>query len=172
MTIAEKILTVRKNASLSQEEFAFRIGVSKQTVFKWENGLVCPKLDKLVRICEEFGLPIDYFTADAACETTKQSSDGIVGTNKNHSELKTGKNVRHAVMSLFLGFCFLVSAALSVILAFSLFPKKDALTTVVIIDTEIGILIAFLISSAVTLTLLAFAIVMLFRWRSEDNRQR
>lgn len=39
MTLSEKILYYRKSASLSQEELAARVGVSRQAVSKWETGV-------------------------------------------------------------------------------------------------------------------------------------
>ena len=39
MTLSEKILSYRKSASLSQEELAARVGVSRQAVSKWETGV-------------------------------------------------------------------------------------------------------------------------------------
>ena len=38
MTLHEKILYYRKQARLSQEELAARVGVSRQAVSKWELG--------------------------------------------------------------------------------------------------------------------------------------
>ena len=60
MTIAERILKLRKDAGLSQEAFAEKLGVSRQSVSKWESGNVMPDLDKVVAMCELFGISTDY----------------------------------------------------------------------------------------------------------------
>ena len=44
---------------MSQEEFAFRINVSRQTVYFWENGKVIPDTSKLLLICKEFNIDIN-----------------------------------------------------------------------------------------------------------------
>lgn len=54
--LAEKITLVRKQRGLSQEEFANRLGVSRQTVSQWELGEVIPKTSRLVKICKEFNI--------------------------------------------------------------------------------------------------------------------
>jgi transcriptional regulator with XRE-family HTH domain len=57
--IGARILEYRKAANMSQEEFASRIGVSRQAVSKWELDKASPDLDKLVDICEVLGITLD-----------------------------------------------------------------------------------------------------------------
>lgn len=52
MDIGYNISKYRKLNNLSQEEFAFRINVSKQTVYKWESGISIPNCDKVYVICK------------------------------------------------------------------------------------------------------------------------
>lgn len=54
--IGDKIYNFRKERGLSQEEFANRIGVSRQIVSKWESNQSVPLVDKLKRISEEFDI--------------------------------------------------------------------------------------------------------------------
>ena len=39
MTLGEKIISLRKQRGLSQEELAITLGVSRQAVSKWESGV-------------------------------------------------------------------------------------------------------------------------------------
>ena len=57
--IGSRILEYRKKLNMSQEEFANKIGVSRQAVSKWELDKAYPDLDKLVDICEMFDLSLD-----------------------------------------------------------------------------------------------------------------
>ncbi|WP_203227766.1 helix-turn-helix domain-containing protein [Calorimonas adulescens] len=59
MNIAEELLKIRKNNNLSQDEFAEKIGVSRQAVSRWEMGISAPSIDTLVKISERFGVSID-----------------------------------------------------------------------------------------------------------------
>lgn len=66
MTLAEKIYTCRKKAGLSQEALAEKLGVSRQSVSKWENGDASPELDKLLLLAKVFGVTTDWLlTPDA-----------------------------------------------------------------------------------------------------------
>ncbi len=60
MNIGEKILELRKIKNISQEELALQLGVSRQSVSKWESGNVMPDLDKVVAMSGIFGVTTDY----------------------------------------------------------------------------------------------------------------
>lgn len=60
MTIGEKILNMRKARSWSQEELADRAGVSRQAVSRWESGSAKPDADKIIVLCDLFGISADY----------------------------------------------------------------------------------------------------------------
>ena len=52
MDLANKLLELRKKKGLSQEEVADALGVSRQTVSKWETGMSTPDFDKIQPLCE------------------------------------------------------------------------------------------------------------------------
>ena len=56
MTIGERLLNLRKEKNISQEELADILGVSRQTISKWELDQTTPDFDKLVPLCEYFGI--------------------------------------------------------------------------------------------------------------------
>jgi len=59
LTFAEKLQTFRKNAGLSQEELAGRLGVSRQSVSKWELNQAYPETGKLIELSRLFGITVD-----------------------------------------------------------------------------------------------------------------
>ncbi len=60
MAISDKILNLRKERGLSQEAFAEMLGVSRQSVSRWESGAVVPDIDKIILLSELFGVSTDY----------------------------------------------------------------------------------------------------------------
>ncbi len=54
--LGKKIKEIRKKEGMSQEEFAFQIDVSRQTVYFWENGKAFPDSKKILIICEKFNI--------------------------------------------------------------------------------------------------------------------
>lgn len=59
MTLGENIVRLRTAMDLSQEALADRLGVSRQSVSKWETDASVPELDKLIRLGEVFGVSLD-----------------------------------------------------------------------------------------------------------------
>ena len=49
---SEKLYELRKNKKMSQEELAEKIGVSRQSVYAWENGKSIPDIENLSKLCQ------------------------------------------------------------------------------------------------------------------------
>ena len=64
MILADKIISLRKKAGWSQEELASRLGVTRQSVSKWEGAQSVPDLDKVVQLSRLFGVSTDYLLKD------------------------------------------------------------------------------------------------------------
>ena len=57
--ISMRIRELRKQAKLSQEMMAEKIGVSRQAITKWETGLGVPDIENLIAIADLFKLSLD-----------------------------------------------------------------------------------------------------------------
>ena len=64
MTIGEKIFNLRTSAEISQEQLAERISVSRQSISKWEMDQALPQIDKVLQLCEIFGISTDELLYD------------------------------------------------------------------------------------------------------------
>lgn len=64
MTIGEKIAKLRTALDISQEQLAERISVSRQAVSKWEMDQSLPQIDKVLLLCELFGVSADALLRD------------------------------------------------------------------------------------------------------------
>ena len=60
MILADKIVSLRKKADWSQEELAEKLGVTRQSVSKWEGAQSVPDMDKVVTMSRLFGVTTDY----------------------------------------------------------------------------------------------------------------
>ena len=59
MNIGTKIIEIRKQKNMTQEDFAKIFHVTRQTVSNWENGKSYPDLQTLVQISNEFNVSLD-----------------------------------------------------------------------------------------------------------------
>lgn len=79
MTIGEKILNLRKARGWSQEELAEHIGVTRQAVSRWESDAAKPDADKIIAVCDLFGVSADYLLRDIAAG---QERDTVTAATK------------------------------------------------------------------------------------------
>ena len=59
MNLKDNLKKIRKDNNLSQEDLAEKLGVTRQAVSKWEQGLAYPEMDKVLQLCNMFNLNID-----------------------------------------------------------------------------------------------------------------
>ena len=64
MILADKIIYLRKKAGWSQEELAEKMGVSRQSISKWEGALSVPDMNRILKLSELFDVSTDYLLRD------------------------------------------------------------------------------------------------------------
>lgn len=60
MNLGERIISLRKERSISQTELARRLNVSRQAVSKWEQGTSSPDTAKLIQLAEILETEVEY----------------------------------------------------------------------------------------------------------------
>ena len=65
MILADKIIDLRKKNGWSQEELAEKLGVSRQSISKWEGAQSVPDMGRIVQLSELFGVSTDYLLKDS-----------------------------------------------------------------------------------------------------------
>ena len=85
MTVGQRISQKRKERNLSQEALGEALGVSRQSVYKWESGSTLPEIDKLVAMSRMFGVTVGWLLgveeeAEAGQEPGKSESGELTET--------------------------------------------------------------------------------------------
>ena len=78
MPLSEKILHLRTQRGMSQEELAAALSVSRQSVSKWETGQSVPDLDKLIRLADLFGVTVDELVREGERPDPPQAETQVV----------------------------------------------------------------------------------------------
>lgn len=60
MSIGERIIELRKEKKLSQQQLALALDVSRQAVSKWENDLASPDTIKLIQLADVLDTEVEY----------------------------------------------------------------------------------------------------------------
>lgn len=89
MKFSEKLIKLRKQKGLSQEDLGNQINVSRQAISKWESEQANPEIEKVKEISKLFNVSIDYLLNDKIDEPRKEV-------------LKVNNKIKKAIISLFL----------------------------------------------------------------------
>ena len=68
MTLGEKLSRLRKEYNYTQEQLADILGVSRQSISKWESDIAFPETDKLIKMGKLFECSMDYLLNDEITE--------------------------------------------------------------------------------------------------------
>ena len=131
MKISERLYNLRKEKNLSQEELANVLGVSRQTVSKWETGESTPDFDKIIPLCNFYGI-----TSDELLSGKKD----IIESNKEEKKGIFARNIAISVALYIVSLVFIIFCSTILnqdILGVSLFFITCAIATGVIIYTAI-----------------------------------
>lgn len=97
MKLSEKILSLRKQAGLSQEELAEKLNVSRQAVSRWEVGSAQPDASNVLQLSKLFGVTADYLLND------DYESDKDVPAVKN-TETMSNRKIKKVIALCVSGF--------------------------------------------------------------------
>ena len=90
MTIGEKISALRTSMDISQEQLAEKISVSRQSVSKWEMDQALPQIDKVLLLCDLFGISADELLHDKISIASKgKKKNKYFGTDGFRGEANT-----------------------------------------------------------------------------------
>lgn len=87
-TFSEKLLELRRREGLSQEQLADRLGVTRQSVSKWESGAAVPELSKLVALSDLFSVSVDYLVKDHLEEPERPATEASSSTAKLEEQVE------------------------------------------------------------------------------------
>lgn len=87
--LPNNLYELRRRANLSQEDFAEKLGVSRQAVSKWERGEAYPDTDNLITISGMFGVTIDELLNSDDIQSAAPSSDTESETDGSKAEDST-----------------------------------------------------------------------------------
>ena len=98
MEITEKLLNLRKANGLTQEQLAEQLGVSRQSVSKWESGQAMPELDKIVSICEIFHVTADYLLKPSDMDILSVKTEMLEKQQKSLEHTIHKKEVKRSII--------------------------------------------------------------------------
>ena len=84
MTLGQKLFEMRKKAALSQEQVAEVLGVTRQTVSKWETDQTTPDFDKIIPISKLYNVSVNELFGEESKE--EQINENIDNQNSQNND--------------------------------------------------------------------------------------
>ena len=141
MRLHEKIYALRKKEGLSQEALAEKLGVSRQSVSKWETGEATPEVSKLLALSKVFAVTTDYLLDDESEEKVQEAEEeketpSPFAAAPVYETPKKGKSVRNITVMLIL--CIIVFLIIlpvfAAIFGFSIFTHNTDTDNVIVLE--------------------------------------
>ena len=104
MTFGEKLLKLRKENGMSQENLAEQLDTSRQAVSKWENGHGFPETEKLLMIGNVFNVSIDYLLKEEPELSNGENEQGYYASRETVEEyiISAKKSAKIAASGVFI----------------------------------------------------------------------
>lgn len=103
MSLSDRLLELRKKKNLSQEDVADILGVSRQTISKWETGLSTPEFDKIEPLAKLFEVSVDELVTGIKIEKENEKEKEEIIVNRHST-----KSVILLIIGIFLYFLAII----------------------------------------------------------------
>ncbi|MDE7163670.1 MAG: helix-turn-helix domain-containing protein [Clostridia bacterium] len=156
--IGEKIKELRKSRGVSQEQLAFDLNVSRQTITKWEANAVQPNMESITALCKYFGVKYEYFFGEIQAEEEAAAADGVVRAK--------GKNKPFIVrLSLLIAFSvlFVVFMILTIGSALTVFTVNTGIDYTLTVQLNTTVFICFLVLAVCSLIAASISFIFVIK---------
>lgn len=101
MNFNEKLIELRKSKGLSQDELGRELGVSRQTISKWELAQSYPDFRRLVLLSDYYGLPLDALVRDVDVQDVRERDLSGRQLSAVCADVQKAKSAANAVLNAF-----------------------------------------------------------------------
>ena len=158
MSFGDRLQAVRRGAGMTQEAFAQQLKVSRQAVSKWESSRGYPEIEKIIYICNHYGVSMDELFQDevprcppAGCKPEQSGGQPIANPPLKRSLGNFFSNLSPRNRLLL---CAVAAVAvLALVILFSASLMKGASNEMVPMLVWLGLLILFAAGEAVSVGL-------------------
>ena len=114
MNISDKIQLLRRENGWSQDELAEKLGVSRQSVSKWESGKALPDSEKVLAIAQLFDVSTDFLLKDDMEPVFEEAAEPQEAENSDKPQEPEEKEKRKLswkkIVALVAAVCIVIAA--------------------------------------------------------------
>ncbi len=109
MNLGNRLYELRKKKNISQEEAAEKLGVTRQTISKWETDQSLPDFDKILPLCVLYEITTDELLTGVSSKTCKETKENTKENDKK-KKIKTAIVVSSSVFLYFIAVIWIIIA--------------------------------------------------------------
>ena len=140
MNFGENLYNLRKNQKMSQEKLAEKVGVSRQSVSKWENGTAYPEMNRILELCKIFHCQLNDLVNDKILDFDSLDEEIKMNVVKFNKEKQRKLKFASKIISICSRVLQIVTIIASVILFIGMFFVPTIVNQTTINDKNIVIL--------------------------------
>ncbi|MBQ3569512.1 MAG: helix-turn-helix transcriptional regulator [Methanocorpusculum sp.] len=99
MNFNEKLIELRKSKGLSQDELGQRLGVSRQTISKWELAQSYPDFQRLVLLSDYFGMSLDALVKDVDVQDVREKNLNDQKLTAIYDDIQSAKSTFNTIFN-------------------------------------------------------------------------
>ncbi len=140
MNFGENLYNLRKKQKMSQEKLAEKVGVSRQSVSKWENGTAYPEMNRILELCKIFHCQLNDLVNDKILDFDSLDEEIKMNIVKFNKEKQRKLKIASKTISICSRVLQIVTIIASVILFIGMFFVPTIVNQTTINDKNIVIL--------------------------------
>lgn len=120
MKFGENLYNLRKKQKISQEKLAEKIGVSRQSVSKWENGTAYPEMNRIFELCKIFHCQLNDLVNDNILDFDSLDKEVKMSVVKFNKEKQNKLKIVSKTISIFSKILQVITIIISAVMIMSM----------------------------------------------------
>lgn len=120
MKFGENLYNLRKKQKISQEKLAEKIGVSRQSVSKWENGTAYPEMNRIFELCKIFHCKLNDLVNDDILDFDSLDKEVKMSVVKFNKEKQNKLKIVSKTISIFSKILQVITIIISAVMIMSM----------------------------------------------------
>ena len=120
MKFGENLYNLRKKQKISQEKLAEKIGVSRQSVSKWENGTAYPEMNRIFELCKIFHCKLNDLVNDNILDFDSLDKEVKMSVVKFNKEKQNKLKIISKTISIFSKMLQVITIIISAVMIMSM----------------------------------------------------
>lgn len=160
--IGERLYELRKKRGLSQEQLAYEVGVSRQTISKWEQNSMQPNLENIQSLSSVLEVDVNYFLSSTFESTNTEKEIAIT-----EQGIKSNKKISSLIFGIVFAALCLCAFIYTCIVGLTALTNNKGYITANTVNIELGL---FIVALLISVILLGLSILFIVKFIKANRR--